>query len=85
MTVAGDSDDQLQVSNQSSSASENEDVTKGAPQGGSGAMCYMQNSLACYVICKFLFTLLCEFMCYVNLARKCYALKMQIGGSYMQK
>ena len=28
--------------------------------GGSGAMCYVQNSLACYVLCKFLFTLLCE-------------------------
>ena len=24
-------------------------------------------------------------MCYVNHARKCYALKMQIGGTYMQK
>ena len=28
--------------------------------GGSGAMCYVQKSLACYVLCKFLFTLLCE-------------------------
>ena len=27
--------------------------------GGSGDMCYVQNSLACYVLCKFLFTLLC--------------------------
>ena len=25
----------------------------GAPQGGSGAMFYVQNSLACYVLCKF--------------------------------
>ena len=32
----------------------------GAPQGGSGAMCYVQNSLVCSVLCKFLFTLLCE-------------------------
>ena len=68
------------------------------PQGGSGAMWYVQNSLACYVLCKFLFTLLCEIkigyvlcrsitcaMCYVNHARKSYALKMQFGGTYMQK
>ena len=33
MTVAGDSDDQLQVSNQSSSASENEDATKPGTSG----------------------------------------------------
>ena len=34
----------------------------GALKGGegSGAMFYVQNSLACYVLCKFLFTLLCE-------------------------
>ena len=34
----------------------------GALKGGgvSGAMCYVQSSLACYVLCKFLFTLLCE-------------------------
>ena len=42
----------------------------GAPQGGggSGAMCYVQNSLACYVLCKFLFTLLCEIKigCYAE-------------------
>ena len=35
-------------------------VFGGAPKGGSGAMCYVQNSIACYVLCKFLFTLLCE-------------------------
>ena len=36
--------------------------------GGSGAMCYVQNSLACYVLCKFLFTLLCEIKmgCYAE-------------------
>ena len=37
--------------------------TIGAPEGGGGgvgAMCYVQNSLSCYVLCKFLFTLLCE-------------------------
>ena len=43
-------------------------TTSGAPQGGSGAMCYVQNSLACYALCKFLFTLLCEIKigCYVE-------------------
>ena len=41
---------------------------RGAPQGGSGVMCYVQNSLACYVLCKFLFTLLCEIKigCYAE-------------------
>ena len=36
--------------------------------GGSGAMCYVQNSLACYVLCTFLFTLLCEIKigCYTE-------------------
>ena len=41
----------------------------GAPQGGgSGAMCYVQNPLACYVLCTFLFTLLCEIKigCYAE-------------------
>ena len=42
----------------------------GGPQGGvgSGAMCYVHNSLACYVLCKFLFTLLCEIKigCYAE-------------------
>ena len=44
----------------------------GAPQGGggggSGAMCYVQKSLACYVLCNFLFTLLCEIQigCYAE-------------------
>ena len=36
--------------------------------GGSGAMCYVQNSLVCYVLRKFLFTLLCEIKigCYAE-------------------
>ena len=40
----------------------------GPSKGGSGAMCYVQNSLACYVLCKFLFTLLCEIKigCYAE-------------------
>ena len=40
----------------------------GPLKGGSGAMCYVQNSLACYVLCKFLFTLLCEIKigCYAE-------------------
>ena len=40
----------------------------GPPKGGSGAMCYVQKSLACYVLCKFLFTLLCEIKigCYAE-------------------
>ena len=42
MTVAGDSDDQLHVSNQSSSASENEDVTK---PGTSGSATTKRSSL----------------------------------------
>ena len=42
MTVAGDSDDQLQVSNQSSSASENEDVTK---PGTAGSVTTKRSSL----------------------------------------
>ena len=39
----------------------------GPPKGGSGAMCYVPKSLACYVLCKFLFTLLCEIQ------KGCYA------------
>ena len=31
-------------------------LSSGAPQGGSDAMCYVYKSLACYVLCKFLFT-----------------------------
>ena len=42
----------------------------GPPKGGSGDMCYVQKSLACYVLCRFLFTLLCE---------------IQIGCYHMQK
>ena len=40
----------------------------GPLKGGSGAMCYVQISLACYVLCKFLFTLLCEIQigCYAE-------------------
>ena len=40
----------------------------GPPKGGSGAMCYVQKSLACYVLCNFLFTLLCEIQigCYAE-------------------
>ena len=38
----------------------------GASQGG--IWCYVQNSLACYVLCKFLLTLLCEIKigCYAE-------------------
>ena len=48
-----------------------ENITvNGAPPrgGGSGVMCYVQNSLACYGLCKFLFTLLCEIKigCYAE-------------------
>ena len=41
---------------------------RGPSRGGSGAMCYVQKSLACYVLCKFLFTLLCEIKigCYAE-------------------
>ena len=40
----------------------------GPLKGVSGAMCLVQNSLACYVLCKFLFTLLCEIKigCYAE-------------------
>ena len=40
----------------------------GPLKGGSGAMCYVQKSLACYVLCNFLFTLLCEIQigCYAE-------------------
>ena len=47
-------------------------MTVGQPlgplKGGSGAMCYVQNTLACYVLCKFLFILLCEIKigCYAE-------------------
>ena len=43
-------------------------LDNGAPKGGSGAMYYVQNSLACYVLCKFLLTLLCEIKigCYAE-------------------
>ena len=43
-------------------------ILVGPPKGGSGAMCYVQKSLACYVLCKFLFTLLCEIQigCYAE-------------------
>ena len=41
---------------------------EGPPKGVSGAMCYVQKSLACYVLCTFLFTLLCEIQigCYAE-------------------
>ena len=44
------------------------DVSMGPLKGGSGAMCYVQKSLACYVLCKFLFALLCEIKigCYAE-------------------
>ena len=43
-------------------------VTSGGPPRGAGAMCSVQKSLACYVLCKFLFTLLCEIQigCYAE-------------------
>ena len=43
-------------------------IYMGPPKGGSGAMCYVQKSLACYVLCNFLFTLLCEIQigCYAE-------------------
>ena len=45
-------------------------LSDGPPRGGGGsdAMCYVQNSLTCYVLCKFLFTLLCEIKigCYAE-------------------
>ena len=44
MTVAGDSDDQLQVSNQSSSASENEDVTKPVTSGSATTKMFVINT-----------------------------------------
>ena len=52
----------------SKTSSANGSNLNGAPQGGSDAMCYVQNSLACYVLCRFLFTLLCEIKigCYAE-------------------